>query len=159
MSTITTSPITPESVIAMFVSGLIRAQRFEVSVQESDGDYNINIETMSMNQGRVLGAGRQHLNDLILIANRISNDISITLLDPNEAVGQAVITCKDPLIAIQSFLDLIDAPDVQVVKLDDGKAQIIDQDGLVPIKVRDAIQRLAFDIARTHRSRCEISWA
>lgn len=153
------TPTSPEDIIAMFVAGLLREKRFEIAASDGADNYTINIETPSRNYGRVLGAQRSHLDDLITIGKRIDHNIKVVLLDPNEASEKSDLPTVPPLVVVQAFLDFIRADDVQVIEGDGGKTSICDDNGTLKWDVRNAISRLAFDIGRTSRIHCEITWA
>ncbi len=142
----------------MFVAGLLREKRFQITASDGTDTYAINIETPSRNYGRVLGAQRSHLDHLITIGKRIDRNIMVTLLDPNEATEKSDLPVIPPLAIVQAFLDFIGASDIQVLEDDSGKAKIIDQGGALKWDVRNAITCLAFDIGRTSRIHCEITW-
>lgn len=152
------TPTAPEDIIAMFVSGLLKEKRFDITANDGSDNYTINIETPSRNQGRVLGAQRSHLNDLITIGKRIDHHIRVVVLDPNEATEMYGFRVTQPLVAVQAFLDLIGADDVVVIDGDGGKVTISDPNTQLKWDVRNAISRLAFDIGRTNRNHCEIAW-
>lgn len=152
------TPTSPEDIIAMFVAGLLREKRFEIAAFDNGDTYTINIETPSRNYGRVLGAQRSHLDDLITIGKRIDHNIMVVLLDPSEASEKSELQIMPPLVIIQAFLDFIQAEDVEVIDGDGGRAKIIDDNGTLKWDVRNALSRLAFDIGRTARIHCEITW-
>jgi hypothetical protein len=150
---------TPEDIIAMFVSGLLREKRFNISASDDATGYEISIETPSRNQGRILGGQRTTLDYLIALARRIDKDIKIKLLDPNEAAEKSEINITDPLIAVQAFIDFIGlTEDVIVVDGDAGKTTIHDRNTNLNWDVRNAITCLAFNIGRANRQHCEIAW-
>jgi len=152
------TPTSPENIISMFVAGLLREKRFQIESKDDGDSYTIQIETPSRNYGRVLGAQRSHLDDLITLGKRIDRNIMVVLLDPNEAAEKSELPIMPPLVIVQAFLDFIDAHDVQVIEGDGGKAVIRDDLGSLKWDVRNAISRLAFDIGRTARIHCEITW-
>lgn len=152
------TPQAPEDIIAMFVSGLLKEKRFQIAATDGADSYTISIETPSRNQGRVLGSQRSHLDDLITIGKRIDHHIRVVLLDPNEATERSEFQVTQPLVAVQAFLDLIEADDVAVIEGDGGKVTISDFNTKLKWDVRNAISRLAFDIGRTNRNNCEIAW-
>lgn len=150
---------TPEDIIAMFVSGLLREKRFNIASFDNAGGYEISIETPSRNQGRILGGQRTTLDYLIAIARRIDKDIKLKLLDPNEAAEKSVIIITDPLQAVQEFIDFIGlTEDVIIVEGEGGKATIHDRNANLNWDVRNAITCLAFNIGRANRQHCEIVW-
>jgi hypothetical protein len=152
------TPTSPEDIISMFVAGLLREKRFQIASNDNADSYTINIETPSRNYGRVLGAQRSHLDDLITLGKRIDRNIMVVLLDPNEAAEKSNLPIMPPLVIVQAFLDFIAAHDVMVIEGDGGKTTITDDNGTLKWNVRNALSRLAFDIGRTARIHCEITW-
>jgi hypothetical protein len=152
------TPTSPEDIIAMFVAGLLREKRFDIAASDNGDSYTINIETPSRNYGRVLGAQRSHLDHLITIGKRIDHNIMVVLLDPNEASEKSDLPIMPPLVIVQAFLDFIQAEDVEVIEGDGGKTTIKDENNTLKWDVRNAITCLAFDIGRTARIHCEITW-
>jgi hypothetical protein len=152
------TPTSPEDIIAMFVAGLLREKRFQIASNDNADSYTISIETPSRNYGRVLGSQRSHLDDLITIGKRIDRNIMVVLQDPNEAAEKSELQIMPPLVIVQAFLDFIAAHDVMVFEGDGGKTKISDENGTLKWDVRNALSRLAFDIGRTARIHCEITW-
>lgn len=147
----------PEEILTIIVSGLLRERRFSITVDESDDKYVLHITTVSRNQGRILGGGAATLKSIKSLMAAIDPEIEVILDDPDETtpINQTQTSCA--IEAITPWLDSVTDGDVKAYQ-DNNKIIITGAGSIIRKSIQNDATNVFFSIGRAQGKYAEVFW-